>query len=186
MKHTHIILVLMLTCFISCKNDTKGATTGQGNNEKAELLLGRWETSTFMNETQVQKIFKDDMEEGMSGEMTLVDAYHFIKGNRYNQEGEMTITLKMGGQEIPLKFYGKQSGTWSIHDNTLVTVAEDSKIIAMDDFTKNVLANAPEFKEMLQPNKGEAISLEIKMLTKKVLQVVDEDLSGLILTYNKK
>ncbi|MEM6686140.1 MAG: hypothetical protein AAF617_10180 [Bacteroidota bacterium] len=185
MKNTHIILVLMLTCFISCKSDKKGAT-GQESSEKTALLLGRWETSTFINESQFKKTFKEDIEDGMSGEMTLIDEYHFIKGNRFNQEGEVTFKLKMAGQELPLKFYGKQSGTWSIHDNTLVTVTEDSKIIPMDEFTKNVLANAPEFGEMLQPTKGETISLEIKMLTASILQVVDEELSGLILTYNKK
>ena len=136
----------------------------------------------------MKKVFNEGMEEGMSGEITLVDEYQFIKGNRFNQEGELTLTLKMGGQEVPLKFYAKQSGSWSLHDNTLVTVTEDAKVIAMDDLTRNVLASAPEFKEMLElePTKGESVSLEIKALTETVLQVVDEDLSGLVLTYNKK
>ncbi|MCH2196499.1 hypothetical protein [Kordia sp.] len=193
MKNTHIILVLTLTFFISCKNDTKsagqnGSSTSQESINRSTLLLGTWKTSTFINEDQVKKVFKDDMEEGMSGEITLVDEYQFIKGNRFNQEGELTLTLKMGGQEVPLKFYAKQSGSWSLHDNTLVTVTEDAKVIAMDDLTRNVLASAPEFKEMLElePTKGESVSLEIKALTETVLQVVDEDLSGLVLTYNKK
>jgi len=191
MKNTHIILVLTLIFFISCKNDTKnagqnGSSTSQESINRSTLLLGTWKTSTFINEDQVKKVFKDDMEEGMSGEITLVDEYQFIKGNRFNQEGELTLTLKMGGQEVPLKFYAKQSGSWSLHDNTLVTVTEDAKVIAMDDLTRNVLASAPEFKEMLEPTKGESVSLEIKALTETVLQVVDEDLSGLVLTYNKK
>jgi hypothetical protein len=191
MKYKHILFIILLAVVVACKGDrkTNQKTTTTNNQEiadKSELLLGRWKTSTFVNKEQFKKSIGEDMEEGMSGEMTMINEFQFIKGNRFNEEGEVTFKLTMGNQEIPLKFYGKQSGTWKLYGNTLVTVAEDSKIVPLDDITKSVVEAAPEFKAMIQPNKGESISYEIKLLTEKVMQVTDEDMPGMIITYNKK
>jgi len=192
MKNTHLLFILMFLCFISCKNDKKGtAPTGTSTQiesaDASKLLLGRWETHTTIEEDQFKEAMDGDIEEGMSGRMIIQQEYHFIKGNRYNGEAEITFILMMENQApLPLHFYAKESGTWNLHDDTLVTVSEDSKITAMDEITKSVLDNVPEFKEMIQPNKGEATSFNIKTVTESVLKMADESFSKLTFTYNKK
>jgi hypothetical protein len=179
--------------FINCKSD-KNDNSQKGKvevvNEKkidnSKLLLGIWKTKTLINETQLKKVYAEVLEEGISGEMTINYEYQFIVGNRYNGEGEINLTFNIDNEELPLKFYSKESGNWSLHDNTLVTITEDSKIIAVDDFTKNILAISPETKEIIEPNKGEATSFEIKKINEDTLQVIEADLPGIIFTYIKK
>lgn len=170
-----IILLVAIFLVVSCKT-----------NDKSSLLLGAWETSAFINQNQLEKAFKEEAEEGMRMEMTFNETHEFLQGGRFNNEGEITLRLGMGNQEIPLKFYVKESGTWELHESNIVQVTQDYKIVPMDETTKNVLANAPEFKQMIEPVKGEASSFEILSLSKTVMQLTSNQLPGITLTYNKK
>lgn len=177
----------MLSCFISCKNDTKSTVQKGESIEKIKLLLGKWETTTFLNKEQYKKALEVDFEEGVSGEMTVEYEYHFTDGNQYKLQGEIAFILQQDkGVALPLHFTVDESGTWKLHNEIIVTTGKDFKMEALDVITKSVVENMPEIKEMIQPNKKETTSLNIIKLTEGELQVKDESFSGSTFTYAKK
>lgn len=150
----------------------------------SEQILGTWESSVFIDATKAKAIF--EVEDGMEMQVTGTTTEQYLRGGRYNDEGDITFRISANGQEIPIKLHLRESGSWEFHDNFLVKIAEDSKVTALDDVTRNIIANAPEFAEMIEPVKGESYSIEIVGITDTDMQVKMEDLPGIIVTYQKK
>ena len=150
----------------------------------SEQILGTWESSVFIDATRAKAMF--EVEDGMEMQATFTTTEQYLRGGRYNAEGDITFRVSANGQETPIKLHLRESGSWEFHDNFLVTIAEDSKVTALDDATRNIIANAPEFAEMIEPVKGESSSTEIVSITDTDMQVKMEDLPGIIMTYQKK
>lgn len=150
----------------------------------SEQIIGTWESSVFIDESKARAMF--EVEDGMEMQATFTTTEQYLKGGRYNVVGYITFRVFANGQEISIKLYLKESGSWEFHDNFLITIVEDSKVTALDDITRNIIANAPEFTEMIEPVKGESYSIEIVSITDTDMQVKDEGLPGILMSYQKK
>ncbi|VXD14302.1 hypothetical protein [Marinoscillum sp. 108] len=173
MKKLIYIPVFLIIVLISCST-----------NNYSEQILGTWESSVFIDEAKAKAMFK--VEDGMEMQATFTTTEQYLRGGRYNAEGDVTFRVSANGQEIPIKLHLRESGSWEFHDNFLVTIAEDSKVTALDEVTRNIIDNAPEFAEMIEPVKGQSASTEIVSMTDTDMQVKMEDLPGILVTYQKR
>jgi hypothetical protein len=126
-----------------------------------EQLLGEWESSMFVDAKKFAEFSDDPMPPGMQVELTYSGDFVFHHGNKYNESGEMVMRINNNGQEVALRFAIRDAGTWEVHDSILVQTTTDSKITALDDVSRNMLAQSPEFAEAFKPVKGESYSSEI-------------------------
>lgn len=172
----HLIFIFLLILGLSSCNNKK-------YNEK---ILGTWEFSIFIDSDKAKTMFEGDDTDGLELEATFSGTENYLRGGRYNTEGEVTFRVSANGQEIPLKLSVRESGSWEFHDNYLITIADDSKVSTLDETTRNVINNAPEFAAMIEPVKGESSSTEIINISETSMQVKTEDLPGLLITYQKK
>jgi len=169
------ILLVFSLLFISC-----------GSDRISDQLLGSWSISMFIDKETAKRAFGDEMDPTMNLEMTLKSSEEFLKGGRYNSEGETTIRLFFDSQEIVLKLYIKESGRWEVYGKTLIQIAEDTNLVPLDKDTEFFLNSSPEVRGMFAPVKGQSVSYEIVSVSKNSLQMKSADLPGVVLGYYKK
>ncbi|MFK8037380.1 MAG: hypothetical protein AB8B74_03770 [Crocinitomicaceae bacterium] len=156
------------------------------NEGYSEKIIGTWEASIFVDSKKARTVFDMEDTDGMEMEMTSNLKTTYLRGNRYNAEGDVTFRIKANGQEMPLKLHMVESGSYEFHDNFLISITDDSKITAADEMTRNAIKNAPEFAELIQPVKGASTSTEIIEMSETSMQTKTEDLPGLLITSTKK
>lgn len=150
-----------------------------------EEILGDWECSIFIDAEKAADLFDLDDAEGMQLETTLSGTEEYLRGGRYNSEGDITLRISAEGQEFSLRFHYREAGTYEIHGDHVVSITEDSKYTPLDEMTRNFIGNVPEFADAMAPVKGESSSMVIISMAEGSMQVVMDDLPGMIITYQR-
>ncbi|MFK8046517.1 MAG: hypothetical protein AB8B72_13555 [Crocinitomicaceae bacterium] len=149
-----------------------------------DQVIGKWDYQIYIDAQKAKTIFGS--EDGVEMEMTADLSVNYMRGNRYNSEGDVGVRVKANGQEIPMKFRVTETGSWEIHDNYIISIVEGSKFTPADEGTRKLVKNTPGLAESLAPVKGESVSTEIKEISDKSMQVEIDNLPGLIITHHKK
>jgi hypothetical protein len=193
MKSIRFIVLLFTLSLIACngnspknEKDTSGTTKPTKKKNTAELLLGTWEYSLFLNNEQSRKTFEIEDDPSIEIEATMSGTDTFMRGNRYNSEGTMKAGFKANGMMLALEFHIKESGKWEIHDDYLVMITEDSKVTPLNEMTKAAIASDPQLKAELTPVKGESTSSKILDISSTFYRLELDDMPGVIITGNKK
>ncbi len=126
-----------------------------------EQLLGEWESSMFVDADKFAELSDDPVPAGMRFELTYSGDSVFHHGNKYTENGELVMRINANGQEIALRFALRDAGTWEIHDKVMVQTTTDAKITPLDDTSRAMLAQSPEFAAAFTPVKGESYSSDI-------------------------
>ncbi|RZK10137.1 MAG: hypothetical protein EOO46_11680 [Flavobacterium sp.] len=154
-----IVSSLSFCLFCSCKN-FRGSSYDK-------LLVGTWKTTVHIKPEAFATESEEEIPEGMEMEMKGEETSTFHHGNKFNREGEFTVWLRNNktDEEIPLRFYSKEAGTWKVFDETLVETTEDGILTPLDDLTKNFVAENPDIATGITPIKGETTSSNILSIT---------------------
>jgi hypothetical protein len=172
-KSASVILTAILISFLgSCR-------------DQEEFLIGTWLMSSYLSPAEAAKQSEGSIPEGMSMEMSVSGSTTYHVGYKYNEEGEITIRLNKGGEERALRFYVRDAGVWKIHGDVLVETSEDSSVTPLDDLTKEAMENAPAFKAMVSPIKGETTSYKLKNVSDSKI-LLEEKESGLTIVLQRK
>ena len=175
-------------CDFSLRDTNVDEQKDQGNlnSVKANDLLGNWEYTKFISESEFNEMAENQgTSQNTSGEITIEGKQTFLRGGRYSDQSSITIRFTRGRQEIPMAFVSENVGTWEIHDKFLVIVSEDSKLVPINEFAKKFFKSAPEIIELLQPLKGRYTSYEIITLMSENLILKSEE-NGMILSFERK
>jgi len=135
--------------------------SGCDRSSTENLLVGSWEASLYISSVDAAKMSEEPMPQGFSVEMTMSGSQTYHVGGKYNGDGKFTIRLKQGEQEIPLRFLVRDAGTWELHEDILVETTGDSIVTPMDEVTRKVVKQSPEFQTMVAPISGESTSLKV-------------------------
>jgi hypothetical protein len=127
-----------------------------------KVLIGTWTFSFHMSPAEAAKKSGEPIPEGISMEMSMAGSATYHDGKKYNEEAEVTLRLRKGGEEKAIRVYLREAGTWEIHDDVLVETTVDFSVTPMDEMTKAILESAPEFKSIITPVKGESTSYKLK------------------------
>ncbi|HKO35408.1 MAG TPA: hypothetical protein VJV21_02940 [Pyrinomonadaceae bacterium] len=148
-------------------------------------LVGTWSVSAYISPAEVAKKSEEPLPEGMSLEMSLSGSANYHIGDKYNQEGEITLRIRRGEEEAPLRFYVREAGVWKIHNDVLVETVEDSSITPLDDRTKEFLEAVPQFKPMMSPVKGETTSYKLKKVSDSKILLEEQEFGSTIVLQRK-
>ena len=138
------------------------------------MLIGSWESSIYISPGKMAKMSNEPMNKGDSMEMTASCSQTYHVGGKYNGDGEFTIRLRQGEQEIRLSFLVRDAGTWKMHDNILVETTENAVVTPMDEITKRVVKQIPELQTivtMITPIRGESMSSKIIHISETTAEV---------------
>jgi len=158
-KTINLLILLIIIMLVSC------------NGESADkLLLGTWEGTMYVPKNEAAKMSAEPMPEGFGMELSAVVQATYHRGGKFNGEMEYTLRLIAPGQEVPLRFFVREAGTWNIHGDTLVETSTDSNVLPLDDLTKSVVKQSPELLTMITPIKGDSSSTKIAHITKSIAE----------------
>ena len=136
-----------------------------------ELLLGTWKFTFYVPAEEAAKMSEEPLPEGLRMELSGSGRMTFHRGGKANSEGEFTLRLIAQGQELPLRFLIRDAGEWKVHGDTLVETSADSAVVPLDDLTKSVVRQSPEFQAMMTPVKGESSSTKIIHITEDMAEM---------------
>lgn len=161
--------------------------SGCGDNSVENKMYGTWEVSAFFSNADFEKFSEEPIPDGVEVEMTIQGTQKYHKGGKYNFEGEVTMRMKSAEGEIPLKFYIKNAGEWSLHASgkELVETTTDGTFTALDELTEAFLKESPELAASFKPIKGETETSRILSISETVMEI-QEDETKITLTMNKK
>lgn len=160
---------------------------GCDDNSSEKKMYGTWEISAFFSNSDVKKLSEEPIPDGVEMEMTLQGTQSYHKGGKYSGEAEFTIRIKTAEGEIPLKFFIKDAGEWSLHASgkELVETSVDGTFTPLDELTKAFLKESPEFAALFEPVKGETTTSRILSISETVMEIQENE-SKITLTMNKK
>lgn len=153
-KGAHLILIASVISFLGGCSLLKKAPD--------KVLIGTWTFSFYISPAEAAKKSEEPIPEGISMEMSMAGSTTYHVGKKYNEDAEVTLRLRKGGEEKALRFYLREAGTWEIQGDVLVETTGDFSITPMDEMTKAILEAAPEFKSIITPVKGESTSYKLK------------------------
>lgn len=151
-----------------------------------EQLLGEWESSMFVNAQKFAELSDDPIPPGMQLELTYSGNFVFHHGYKYTEAGELVMRIYNNGEEVALRFAVRDAGTWEVHDAVLVQTTTDSKITALDDISRNMLAQSPELADAFTPVKGESYSSDIQRIDDDFVDLKMKEAPYLEVTLRRK
>ena len=126
-----------------------------------DQIIGSWKTSKFIDSSMMETMIGEPLPSGMTVEATFSATETYHKGNKYNGGGDFSIIYRMNGQEMVLSFNMRISGTWELHDNTIVVTNTDARVTPTNEFARSAVAEDPSMLETFTPVKGESSSVNI-------------------------
>jgi len=161
--------------------------SGCGRNSVEDKMYGTWEISAFFSNADVRKFSEEPIPDDVEIEMTIKGTQSYHKGGKYSGDAEITMRFRTDEGEIPLKFYIKDAGDWSLHANgkELVETSSDAAFTALDKLTEAFLKDSPEIAASFKPVKGETTTSHILSISETVMEI-EEDESKITLTMKKK
>lgn len=179
-KVTHKALNLLILLIFS------GMLSGCEDNFAKQKLYGTWNISAFFSNADIKKFSEEPIPDEVEIEMTMKGTQSYHKGGKYSGEGEITVRFKTDEGEIPLRFFTKDAGEWSLHgDRELVETTTDSIFTPLDETTEVFLKESPELAASLRPVKGETTTSRILSISDTVMEIQEEE-SKITITLNKK
>lgn len=150
-----------------------------------KVLIGTWTFSFYISPAEAAKRAEQPISEGISMEMSTAGSTTYHDGKKYNEEAEVTLRLRKGGEEKTMRFYMREAGVWEIHNDVLVETTGDFSLTPMDEMTKAILEAAPEFESVITPVKGESISYKLKEVSDSKI-LLEEKESGTAIILQRK
>jgi hypothetical protein len=150
-----------------------------------KVLIGTWAVSSYVSPAEAAKKAEEPISEGISMEMSMAGSTTYHVGKKYNQDGEVTLRLRKGGEEKALRFYVREAGTWEIQGDVLVETAGDFSVTPIDEMTKAILEAAPEFKSMITPVKGESTSYKLKEVSDSKIILEEKEYGTTVILQRK-
>ena len=160
---------------------------GCGQQSTENKIYGTWEISAFFSNADFGKFSKEPIPEGVEVEMTMKGTQGYHKGGKYSGEAKITLRIRTTDGEIPLRFFVKDAGEWSLHSNgkELVETTTDGTFTPLDELTTNFLKLSPEFSASLKPIKGKTTTTSILSISETIMEVQENE-SKIKFTLNKK
>jgi len=152
--------------------------SGCGSNSVEDKMYGTWEISALFSNADFRKLSEEPIPDEVEIEMTVKGTQSYHKGGKYNGEGEITIRFKTAEGEIPLRFFMKDAGEWSLHDNgkELVETTTDGFLTPLDELTETFLKESPEMAASIRPVKGETTTSQILSISDTLMEIKDDEL----------
>ena len=161
----------------------------RGRKSVEDKMYGTWEGSAFFSTADVKELSEEPIPYGVEIEITMKKTDRYQKGGKYSGEYEITMRIRADGNEIPLRFYAKDSGDWSLHANgkELVQTSSGGTVTALDDLTKSFLKESPEAASFapVAPVKGGTSTSHILSISDTLMEIEDDEF-GVSLIMKKK
>lgn len=154
--------------------------------DTGKILIGTWSNSSYVSPAEAAKMSEGPIPEGASMEMSMTGNVTFHVGNKYNEDGEITLRLRRGDREAAFRFFVRDAGDWKIHDDVLVQTSVDSSMTALDQTTKEFIEANPELKAIVAPVKGESTSYKLKEISDSKVLLEEKEFGFTVIMQRKK
>lgn len=182
---TRLSLLALLLLASGCGGDSHSATYGAKptaggtysapSDEDAGLqssdIVGTWDLNTFIDSDEVAELSDDPIPPGVEIDMTVTGSSTYHVAERYDTDAEIVLRVRQAGEEIPLTFLVRQTGTWELVGDVLSETVVSGNVTALDEITQAVLDSDPEFAAFITPLSGETTSSRIHSATASTLDV---------------
>lgn len=177
-KSTFYLLNLLITSIL---------LSGCGDNSIENKMYGTWDGTVSLANDYFKNIIEEPFSDVAEMKMDVEATYSFHKGGKYNLSTESTLQIKLPKGEITLRFFIKDAGEWSLHDDgkELVETSTDSVFTPLDEMTKAFMEKEPNLEAAFKPVKGETTTLQILSISDTTMEIHEPE-AKLTYTLNKK
>ncbi len=145
--------------------------TACGSDSYEEKLIGTWNVSSHISSGIIKSVSVKPFPNDIDMDITISGSTTYHKGGKLSEQGETILRLKRGGGEVALRFFTRSSGTWEVHDDTLVSTSIDSITTPLDGETKKIVEEVPVWNNIIASIKGETMSFKIISISKTEAQM---------------
>lgn len=164
--------------------------TGCAHTPLKEMFYGSWDQSFSMYTDDLNALLETPMHGDVGLEVSLKATQHYHNNGTYSGEGEFIFRIKSANSDIPLRFFIKDTGKWSLHNNgsRLVETSSGGSLTPADTFTEQFLAFQPELTAIFgsfKPIKGEKNTANILSISSTEMEIQEEE-SKITLTMTRQ
>lgn len=172
----YILVVIMVILFSGCWRDST-----------EEKLYGTWEYSYLFSNEYFRKISKEPIPKDIEIDLTIKGVESFHRGGLYNGYAELTMRIKTPKGELPIKFFIKDAGNWSLHNNKeIVATSVDAIFTPVDQISEAFYKESPMLVSLFKPIKGATATSRIMFISDNMIEIQQDGLENIMVMNKKK